>query len=181
MRHLGSLVLCLIVTPLVYLLTGIAGGKFVEAQINSTGTRHFTALVITLLAALAAGGLYGLLVLLRLSPVGTVIAGLGFLGITFWAMFDRTGFLSAMPSSVLGVRGAAGAAGPVTALLAVPLLLTVFSPRRWRRWGNAPAAVAPSPGYTPPPTVPSYSSSPYSYGSTEPSWPSDDPETTRRL
>lgn len=202
MRHLGSLVLCLILAPVIYLLTGTAVAKWVEAEINSSGTKHYTALSVAILAALFAGGLYGVLVLMRLSPVGTVLAGLVFLGVAFWAMFDRKGFLDTMPSTVLGVRGAAGAAGPVTAVLAVPLLMTVFSPRRWRRWGNAPAAVAPSPGYSPPPTMPLYGTTQYSYNSVEPSSPAgaysppgspvgftpsspyssgDDPEATRRL
>jgi hypothetical protein len=203
MRHLGSLGLCLVLVPVTYLLVGISGAKFSEAVINNSGSKHYTALAVCILAALAAGTLYGLLVLARLSPVGLVLGGLALIGVGFWSMFDLTGFLRTMPNSVLGVRNAA-IGGPMLLVLSVPLLMTVFSPRRWRRWGSAPAAVAPSPGYAPPPTVPSYGSTPYSsYGSPEPSSPAgsyaapgspvgypppsspysagDDPEATRRL
>jgi hypothetical protein len=89
-------------------------------------------------------------------------------------MFDTSGFQDLMPGRLLGVRGAAtSAAGPIAAVLAVPLLLTLFSARRWRRWGNPPAAVAPSPMYSPPPQP--YGSRPYaastSYGMPEPASP----------
>jgi hypothetical protein len=52
------------------------------------------------------------------------------------------------------------AAGPLTLMLSVPLLATIFSPRRWRRWGSAPAAVAPSPNYSPPPIAPAFQQPP---------------------
>src|SRR5205823_441198 len=59
-------------------------------------------------------------------------------------------FTRIIPENVLGVRGALWApASAVAVLLAMPLLVTIASPRKWRRWANPPAAVA-APGYTPP-------------------------------
>jgi hypothetical protein len=191
MRHLGSLVLCLVVGVLVYLLGGISFSKWGEAQTNS-GASHYTAVAVMLVAAMAAGGLYGLLMLARLSPIGMVVAGLVFFGVALWSFFSFSSFANVVPNDVLGVRSAGiAAAGPVSLILAMPLLLTVFSPRRWRRWGNAPAAVAPAPGYSPPPVTPSSyqspaygqpgSGSPYSaappYAPVSPAYGSSDPSS----
>src|SRR5206468_166212 len=82
---------------------------------------------------------------------------------------------------------------PVGALLAVPLVATIVSPRRWRRWGNRPATVdaytpgpsagaafgspsAPAyqapPQYSPAPSYPSAPSSPAgAYGTSPPRAP----------
>jgi len=165
MRHLGSFVLCIIVGAGVYVLAGITGSKWLEAQ-TTTGGRHWGALALALVAALAAGGLYGFLVLARLSPVGTVVAGLAFLSVALWGLFSPSSLLDVLPRNLFGIEDAGvNAAGPFSLVLSVPLLLTVFSPRRWRRWGNAPAAVAPAPSYAPPPPSPYGSPAGPSYGS----------------
>jgi len=173
MRHLGSLVLCLVVGGIFYVLAGISGSKWVEAE-STSGADRYGAFAISLAAALVAGGLYGLLVLARLSPIGTVLAGLLFLGIGLWSFFSLSSFTDVVPHDILGVKNAGlGAAGPLSLLVAMPLLLTLFSPRRWRRWGSAPAAVAPAPGYTPPPVAPnSYQSPSAPSGYQSPSAPS---------
>ena len=203
MRHLGSFVLCLITAAAVYVLMGVAAVKFYETQTTDSGGKHWAALGITLVAALAAGGLYSLMVLARLSPIGTVFAGLLYLGVGLWSFLAPENFLKTVPRDVPGVDNAlTGGAGPLLFVLAFPLLLTVFSPRRWRRWGSAPAAVAPAPGYRPPPITPnsfqepsyapygnepaspagSYAApgSPVGYPPPSSSW-GDDPEQTRRL
>src|SRR5262245_43765871 len=100
----------------------------------------------------AAGLLYSVLVLARLSPVGTFLAGLAFFGLGMWSLFAHSSLQDLMPDRFLGVDGLLGAPisgfGPAFAILGMPLMLTVFSPRRWRRYPNgAPAAeLSYSPG-----------------------------------
>lgn len=170
MRHLGSLLLCLLVGPAVYLLAGVGAVKYNESLAHPSGSRHAAALALAIVALVVAGSLYALLVLARLSPLGTVLTGLALIGVSLWAIFDSSGFVNAMPRSVFGLRGVLSRPVLVAPVLAMPLLFTVFSPRRWRRWGSAPAAVAPAPGYSPPPVAPagfqSQSGSPAGYSHT---------------
>src|SRR6266498_3698595 len=175
MRHLVSIIVSLLVTPVVYVLTGVGLVKFGEAS-GSSGATKFTALTIALIALLVAGILYSLLVL----------AGLALFSATMWAILSTDSFRDTVPGTVFGVRGAGWApASGVAALLAVPLLATIASPRRWRRYATPGAAVASysaAPSYStayPQSAAPSYG--PPFYG-TEPSTTAyDDPEATRRL
>jgi hypothetical protein len=163
MRHLGSIVLSLLLAPIVYALTGIGLVKMSEIP-RHLSTGDIDTVSIALAALMAAGLVYAVLVMARLSPLGPMLAGLGFLAMTAWYIGNRASFTRTIPSDALGVRGAAWApAGTVMALLAVPLLVTIVSPRRWRRWANPPAAVA-APGYSPPVgpgDEPGYAGTPY--------------------
>ena len=154
MRHLGSLVLSLIAGALIYVLLGVTFAKWAEALGESGGSKYGD-FAISIGAALIAGGLYALLVLARLSPLGLVLLGLLYYVVAFWAFFGQSSFSDIMPRNIAGVENAGLiAAGPDLLLIGTPLLATIFSPRRWRRWGSAPAAVAPAPGYSPPPVAP---------------------------
>jgi hypothetical protein len=187
MRHLLSVLLSLVLAPLVYVASGFSAAKFGEA--NANGQIEVTPAALGLAAAVAAGGLYALLVMARLSPVGPALAGLLYLGSTVWALLSRGSFQDIVPADLFGVEGALHApVGAGTTLLSIPLLLTVVSSRRWRRtaepapaapfdaapdYGDAPtlvspptygATAAPAPAYEPP----SYESSGYeppTYGS----------------
>jgi hypothetical protein len=149
MRHLGSIVLSLILAPVIYLLAGIG---LAEALANSSFAPHVDHLRLTLgiLALVAAGLLYCLLVLTRISPIGPVLASLLYFTVSVWALFAYHSLGRLLPDSVLGVRGAAELPlNGVSLVLAVPLLLTIVSPRRWRRYAQPPAPYTP--GYPPPP------------------------------
>jgi hypothetical protein len=168
MRHLGSIVWSLLMGSAVYALSGIGLAKLSQ---HTTAGPDYVAASIGLAALLAAGLLYTPLVLARLSPLGPVLAGLAFLAVTGWATFAGSSFTGTVPAGALGVPGASRApAGAVTALLAVPLLATIFSPRRWRRWPDRPAAVAASYA-TPPGAAPGYPAAPYPGASPEPAYP----------
>jgi hypothetical protein len=146
MRHLVSVILSLVLAPLIYVAAGYAAVKLEIA--THTTTIDWSAGGIGLTAALLAGGLYALLVMVRLSPVGPVLAGLAYLGITLWSMLDKAGFADAMPKRFLGEdRVLTAPVGAGTLLLTVPLLVTVFSPRRWRRT-DAVGAVYEAPSYS---------------------------------
>ena len=169
MRHLGSIVLSLLLAPIIYALTGIGMVKMSGVPRHPSASDYVT-LSIGLAALIGAGLVYSVLVLTRLSPLGPVLAGLGFLAMTGWYLVNRGSFTRTISSDALGVRGAAWApAGAVTVLLAVPLLVTIVSPRRWRRWANPPAAVA-APGYTPPGDEPNYPGMPAYSTSYSPSY-----------
>jgi hypothetical protein len=180
MRHLGSLVLSLIAGALIYVLLGVTFVKWGEALGESGGSKYGD-FAIALGAVLVAGGLYSILVLARVSPLGLVLLGLLYYVVAFWAFFSLSSFTDLMPRSIAGVEGAGyAAAGPDLILVGTPLLATIFSPRRWRRYGSAPAAVAPAPGYSPPPVAPGGYQAPApvaggfgtpTYGSPNPSTP----------
>jgi hypothetical protein len=182
MRHLLSLILAVILAPLIYVTAGFAIAKWAESEASS-GRFDLVPALLFLAAILLAGALYALLVLVRLSPLGLVLAGLTYLGVTVWGAFDPYGLYDVLPHKVLGVAGVLTyPVGPVTGLLAVPLLFTIFSPRRWRRYATPqPAGVTGAPAYptggvsaapsygTPSYGTPSYgtpSYSPPSYGGT---------------
>src|SRR5438552_4328387 len=144
MRHLGSIVLSLVIAPVVYLLGGIGLVKMASSMTES-GASKYGSLAVALAALLVAGLLYTVLVLARLSPLGPVLAGIALFSVTMWAVVNTDSFAKAMPRSVLGVSGALLApAGGLAALLAVPLIAMIASPRRWRKFANPPAAVAPA-------------------------------------
>jgi hypothetical protein len=149
MRHLVSVALALVVAPLIYISAGFSAIRFDGA--NELGRVQVEPAVLGLLAALLAGGLYALLLMARLSPVGPFLAGLSYLGVTLWQLFDQKDFLLSVPRDVFGVPGLLQVpAGFGTAVLAVPLLVTVGSPRRWRGPAEPPPVTdEPAPGYEP--------------------------------
>jgi hypothetical protein len=197
MRHVLSVVLGIVLAPLIYIAAGVSAVKFTESRVG--GSLELAPTAIALSAALAAGGLYALLVMARLSPVGPVLAGLIYLGATIWALVSPSSFTDTLPGDLFSVEGALYApVGMGTVILAVPLLVTVFSPRRWRRYANGGAAVGgyqASPVYTTPgsaapaydtqspfdqPTIPTYQ--PPSYNPpvyTPPTYPDTIEETPR--
>jgi hypothetical protein len=135
MRHLLSFVLSLVLAPLIYISAGFSALKFADAR-ELGGTA-----LLGLAAAFVAGGLYAVLVMARLSPVGPVFVGLLYLGVTIWALVDSSGFADVVPADLAGQKGLLHVpVGFGTALLAAPLLITVFSPRRWRSSAEPAAA-----------------------------------------
>ncbi|MDT4986114.1 MAG: hypothetical protein QOI74_208 [Micromonosporaceae bacterium] len=147
MRHLGSVVLALLLGPLVYALAGIGVVKMSDGRV-SLSADYLADTSIALAALVCAGLLYAVLVMARLSPLGPVLIGLGYLGVTGWILADRSSFVRLIPADALGVRNAAWApAGALTALLGVPLLVTALGSRRWRPDRPATRRAA---GYPPP-------------------------------
>jgi hypothetical protein len=144
MRHLGSLILSIIIAPVIWGLTGIGLVEY-EARLGGGGLGADW--FVGLAALVGAGLLVAVLLLLRISPLGTVIAGLAFVGATLWAGFNPTSFVDMMPHALFGRPEAwlapANGAGLV---IGVPLLLTLFSPRRWRAVDRPRAATYGTPG-----------------------------------
>lgn len=142
MRHVGSLLLALVLAPLAWVLTGVGLFRYSDVRVQfDDGVR--VELLLGLLALLAAGALYAVLVLARLSPIGPALAGAAYLGAAVWYGVAPRSFLDLFPYEVGGVDlGLPIPAAGVSAVLAVPLLATLMSPRRWRRYDRPPAARA---------------------------------------
>ncbi len=180
MRHLLSLVLCVVLAPVVWALYGIGVGMVADGnELDRLGTT-----AVGLLALLGAGLAYAVLVLVRLSPIGPALAGLAYFGTTVWAALAQNSFVSTMPQEFLGVTGALLApASGAAMVLGVPLVATVASPRRWRRYQFADAATQPTLYGTPVYSTP-YAASQYpadAYGYPPVYTPPGDTEATRRL
>lgn len=163
MRHLGSFLLSLVFAPLIWVGTGIGLSKFAEGL---TDDPDYLAAIVGLLGLGLAGLLLAVLMLMRLSPVGPVLVGLAYFGATAWALASPTTIDDVFPRNVVGVENAGLLPlGGTAALLAVPLIATVVSPRRWRRFDRLPdAGTHPTMYGTPQATSPSspYSGSSYS-------------------
>ena len=176
MRHLISLVLGVVLAPVIYVLAGVSNSKAADHIVSNKN--DVTTLALAIGCIVAAGALYSVLILIRLSPVGTVLAGLILAVPSVWALLDAAGFTDKLPTSFLGVRGALTFGASSTLLLAsVPLIATVFSPRRWRSTADSSAANAfddaPSYGTLPSSAAPVYQpSSSYTTPAYSPSTPS---------
>lgn len=147
MRHLGSIVLAIIFAPLIYVLAGVGEVKF--ALGTATDSTDWNAVGIGIGALVVAGALYAALVMTRISPLGPLIAAALFIAAELWSVFDLAGLVKLLGSSVFGVHNAQEA--PLTGIalfMAVPLIITIVSPRRWRaKEENAvvvPADAAPT-------------------------------------
>jgi hypothetical protein len=159
-RHLGSVLLALLLAPLGFVLAGRGLGGL--AEVASEAPRAEQTDYFAIVTASAATGLAGLLLALltiaRLSPIGPALAGAGYLWVGVWALRDRDQLLDTVPGRLAGLDDDRFAlAATVAPLLAVPLLVTLFIPRRWRgrdRPEPVPGAVYGKRRYTPPGATP---------------------------
>jgi hypothetical protein len=169
MRHAGSLLLSLFLAPLIWVATGFGLTEVNQARARFAGGFEVE-ILLGLLALLAAGGLYAVLTMARLSPIGPVLIGLVFVVLAAWAAFGPESYFDTMPTDLRdGDFALTYPALGYSAMLAVPLLATLLSPRRWRRYahpaaagpaapapypmpaaGMPPGAVPPGAGYAPP-------------------------------
>jgi hypothetical protein len=160
-RHLGSVCLALVISPLVLVLAG-RGMSAVRETTEAFPPDPFAA--ATALAALGlAGMLITLLIMPRFSPLGLLLAGLGYLVFGAWTMVDPDLFAMAEPFRLLGWdRTNVTVTGAVALLLAMPMVLSIFSVQRWRHPRNRLPADQPHPAYAAP-TYPAagYPASPY--------------------
>lgn len=170
MRHLLSLLLAIVLTPLLYLATGYGLIKFEAALITGGAWEQ---VLLAAAAVVVAGASYAALILPRISPLGPVLAGLLLLGVPVWVLIDQGSFRDVMPEKLFGVHGLLYApVNATTVVIALPLLFTIVSPRRWRRFANPAALAGPvsaAPDY-PTPDTPTYSPS-YSPSYTPPASP----------
>jgi hypothetical protein len=147
LRHLGSFLLAVVLAPIVYLLTGVGLSAFSQATTRGAQERPMATLLSVATLAVA-GAVYAVLVMARLSPIGPALAGFFFLGMPAWPLVDPASYANALNDvdarfKILGVQilgiDLVGRSG-IGVLLAIPLIVTLASPRRWSRYANAPGA-----------------------------------------
>jgi hypothetical protein len=166
MRHVGSLLLALFVAPLVLVLTGRGIDSFRDAAASQPPDPLAGAAALASL--MLAGILVALLIMPRLSPLGLLLSGLGYLAFGAWAMVDPDLFVVSAPWTFLGWdRSTVAATGAVALLLAMPMILSIFSIQRWRHPRNRWPASHPPAAYPPG----SYGAPPYPAGYSAPAYP----------
>ncbi|MEE6257053.1 hypothetical protein [Plantactinospora sonchi] len=159
MRHLGTVIGAVVVSPLAWLLLAIgqdrSAREFTNAQ-NSGLAAGTDLLLLPVLTLAAAGIVLGLIATLRFSPLGAGLTGALYVATDLGALANPK--LLNVIDHKLSLNGhPVDLAAPVrsgTALvLGALLLVAVVSVQRWRRWpgatgetaGSAPELVDPTP------------------------------------
>lgn len=153
-RHLGSLLLALLAAPLGFVLTGrgLGGLAQVASDAPAADRTDYFAIATNAAAVGLAGLIIALLTMARFSPLGPGLAGAGYLTIGIWALVDRNELLATVPADLVGLNEQRfTAATAVAPLVAVPLLMTVFIPRRWRGRDRPVPLPTPQPEWHPRP------------------------------
>lgn len=179
MRHVLSLLAGLILAPLSYFVAGYGVHDIALKDAGGLHTLSINEAWLGLAMLAAAGLIYLALLLLPITPAGTILGGLLYAGIGAWYLFSPVNFLDTMHKSFLSWHNiGTAAAEPALVILAMPLLATVFSPRRWKlgkpELAQSPAGgvaypgeVSAAPVYTPTTyTPPVYT--PLGYAASEP-------------
>jgi hypothetical protein len=179
MRHLGSIVFGILLAPVIWALAGIGAAKFVEPA-QDLEPDMFT-VAVGLGALVGAGLAYAMLLFPRLSPLGPALAGAAMLGASLWAVLAPDFLIDRVPTDLLGVVDAILRPLPLAPLLAVPLLVTLGIPRRWRGHDLPHYALTPTyPTFST--TQPDLPTTPlYTPPAPVPTWPPKDTDDTRRL
>ncbi|MFC7531390.1 hypothetical protein [Actinoplanes sp. GCM10030250] len=132
MRHVRSIFYALVLAPAIWVLAGVG----FTHDLSSRGRELFAAESVSgLLLLIFSGILFAILTFAPVSPAGPVLAGAAFLGITVWAWNSPAAYAALWAPEVAKEgfdlsRPGYGLAG----LLAIPLLGTALSARRWARY-----------------------------------------------
>ncbi|MFC4070760.1 hypothetical protein [Actinoplanes subglobosus] len=132
MRHLRSIFYALVLAPCIWVLLAVG---FTD-DLSSRGRDFFTAESVSgLLLLIFAGILFSILAAGPVSPAGPVLAGAVYLGVTIWA-FNAPGAYASLWAPEVAKEGfdLSRPGYGLAAVLAVPLLGTALSARRWARY-----------------------------------------------
>ncbi|MGH3749792.1 MAG: hypothetical protein ACRDT8_20605, partial [Micromonosporaceae bacterium] len=136
MRHLLSILAGLIIAPATWVLVGLSQAKFASATRGADGFTFGD--LTTPLALLAAAGLvFGLIAVTKISPLGPALGGLIFIGgqlMYAWRPMTMADLLSA--KNIFGETGVLTlpASTGVAMILGAAMLTALFSVGRWRTW-----------------------------------------------
>lgn len=149
MRHLASVILGPVLGFAAYILFGFGAGRLSIDDGWSSDN------IVGVLAILAAGVAYAILVVPRLSPIGPALAGVAYLGVGLWIVSDVSSFVDVVKVDLFGLDNAGVGPGVLSLALAIPLLATLVSPNRWtsstRRAAQPVGGPAPFGGQPEPP------------------------------
>jgi hypothetical protein len=122
----------LVLAPAVWVLAGVG----LTHDLSTRGRDEFAVESITgLVLLLLAGAAYAILLFAPISPAGPTLGGLAFLGAAIWALQAPTAYADVWPAGVAKEGFDLSRPGyGLAALLAVPLIGTALSARRWARY-----------------------------------------------
>jgi hypothetical protein len=140
MRHYGTLIAAVVISPLAWILLAFGQDRSAQAFANakSNGALDSAHFVGPVLFLAAAGLLLGLIGTLRFSPLGATFAGLMFAGSYALLLATPKGLMdfAGHDLSIAGHR--ADMSAPIRSgsamVLGAALLVAVVSVARWRRW-----------------------------------------------
>jgi len=132
LRHLRSILYSLVLAPAAWVLTAVGlTGDLTARGRDGFAVENFTGLLLLLLA----GAAYGILVLGPFSPAGPLLAGVVYLAISAWALTSPSAYADVWSPSV--AKDGFDLSRPgygLAAILAVPLICTALSARRWEKY-----------------------------------------------
>ncbi|WP_250001054.1 hypothetical protein [Actinoplanes sp. M2I2] len=132
MRHFRSILYALVLAPAVWILAGVG----FTHDLTARGRDDFAVESVTgLLLLVLAGAAYAILLFAPISPSGPLFGGLVYLGASTWALVSPGGYAGVWPDSV--AKDGFDLSRPgygLAALLALPLICTALSARRWARY-----------------------------------------------
>jgi hypothetical protein len=140
MRHLGTLIVAIVIAPAAWLLIafGQAQSGTAFAKALTSGAWPAGDFLAPLLLLVGAGLLLGLLASLRFSPLGAVLTGVVFVASYVAVLFDGKDVNKLLNYTVTIAGHNADLRAPVASgaslLLGGVLLVGVASVGRWRRW-----------------------------------------------
>lgn len=148
MRHLLSLIAGVVAAPLAWaaLAKGQSGAADTVAAWAKDNAFDTADLIVPGAYLAGAGILLGLIVSLRISPLGALVAALGYLGLNAGLFINPFAVRDAIPTKLLGQSIPLRTPLLNGTLLAVGalLLVAVFSAQRWRRWPTTETAATDS-------------------------------------
>jgi hypothetical protein len=123
----------LVLAPAVWVLCGVGfTGDLIGRARDASGTiETFVGLLLLLLA----GAAYAILIFAPISPAGPTLGGLAFFGIGLWAFAAPSSYAGVWPSTVS--KNGFDLSRPgygLALLLAVPMICTALSARRWAKY-----------------------------------------------
>jgi len=136
MRHLGSILLGLVLGPVVWLAGGYGGARIAADLARSSGIENRNqSVILGVVMCLVAGLALGILLGTRLSPLGPVLVGIAFLALGLMYALSPRGFTDATPDRVFGADRML--TQPLehgwAYIVGLALLIPLLSPHRWRR------------------------------------------------
>jgi hypothetical protein len=131
-RHLRSILYALVLAPAAWILTGTGLTDDLHGRARQyTGVESFTGLLLLLLA----GAAYAILLFSPISPAGPALSGLVYLGVGVWALVAPSSYAGVWSAEVTKPGFDLSRPGyGLAVLLAVPLICTALSARRWARY-----------------------------------------------
>jgi len=131
-RHFRSILYALVLAPAVWVLVGVG----LTHDLTARGRDGFAVESFTGLLLLVLGGAaYGILLFAPISPAGPFLAGVAYLVIGIWAIQAPSAYGGVWPAGVTKPGFDLSRPGyGLAALLAVPMILTVLSARRWAKY-----------------------------------------------